>query len=83
MAGEYGQEGVAGTPVSAAASAKAHEAHLYRRSALYTQNAEDTGPAGQHDDGDIVMPTNAHVVRSTVPPSAWGAPPPAYTPDHP
>ncbi|CCA73575.1 hypothetical protein PIIN_07527 [Serendipita indica DSM 11827] len=83
MAGEYGQEGSVGTGMSAAASAKAREAYQHRRSALYTQNAEDVGPAGQHDDGDIVMPTNAHAVRSTVPPSAWTVPPPAYTPDQP
>jgi hypothetical protein len=66
------------TGSSPAASAKAREAFQNRRrSALYAQNAgEDEG------EEDIIMPSNATAVRSTVPPSAWGVPPPAYTPDN-
>jgi hypothetical protein len=61
-----------------AASAKAREAFQNRRrSALYAQNAGE-----EEGEEDIIMPSNATAVRSTVPPSAWGVPPPAYTPDN-
>ncbi|KIM33512.1 hypothetical protein M408DRAFT_155763 [Serendipita vermifera MAFF 305830] len=60
---------------TATSSAKAREAFQHRRrSALYAQNA------GEEDGEDIIIPANAQPVRSTVPPSAWGVPPPAYSP---
>ena len=66
------------TGPSPAASAKAREAFQNsRRSALYAQNAGE-----EEGEEDIIMPSSATVVRSTVPPSAWGVPPPAYTPDN-
>jgi hypothetical protein len=65
------------TGVPSATNAKAREAFQHRRrSALYAQN-----PGGGEGEEDIIMPSNATALRSTVPPSAWGAPPPAYTPD--
>jgi len=66
------------TGLSPAASAKARESFQNRRrSALYAQNVDE----GEGEE-DIIMPSNATAVRSTVPPSAWGVPPPAYTPDN-
>ena len=71
----YPAQGSSSEP-PAGTSAKSREAFQHRRrSALYTQNAGEG-----EDDEDIVIPANATVVRSTVPPSAWGAPPPAYSP---